>query len=290
MEIDPEVFKNSIQSLLKLQTLDAELFQINAEEKAPSGEYRDVKQGLLDAQKALRIAERSFREVDRERRALELKLITLREDIKKSEEKRRDVRNTAEEFAANKEVENFTSRIKEAEDMMKEREAKSNEKKEIRDSKKKTNDELQEKFNELESAREEKLKGLTQKKESLTAERDSYISKVDDLIFTMYERIQQHRKGSGVSVLNGGICQSCFVAITPQMSLKIEKMNELLTCPSCSRILYPEEIHIETSPPEVPDAEPEAAIEPETPSEEEASSADSGAETSTEEVKASSVS
>jgi len=233
--------KQSVESLLKLQEIDAQLFQLNQEEKCPSEEHITKQGELAHAQKAYRISDRAFREVERDRRGLELKILTLREDIKKAESKRRDVRNTKEEFAANKELENFQKKLSEATKAIEEKTLAADKKAVVRDERQKAMDDFQEQYNGLEESRKVRMAELKTERQRLIAQRDDYISRVDETVFALYERVQKIRKGSGVAILSGNVCGSCHVSIPPATRYQVEKMQEIITCPSCSRILYPEE-------------------------------------------------
>ena len=103
--------KQSILLLLKLQEIDEVLFKLGEEEQRPSPDFLTAKTQVEEADRNLRAADKAFREIERERRAYELRMITLREDLSKAEAKRRETRNTKEEFSASKDLENFQKKI-----------------------------------------------------------------------------------------------------------------------------------------------------------------------------------
>lgn len=245
MKFDSAVLKKSIVSLLKLQEIDELLFKINDEEKRPPKDYNEAKSSMAEAQKALRVVERSHRTVERERRSFELRLITCEEDLKRAESKRRDVRNTKEEFAASKEFESFQKKVTDTRTSLEEKTKAVAEKLAIVDEKKKAFEEVESKYKEAEGARDGRLQELKTEREKLEAQREAHIANVDKVIFSMYERVQRIRKGSGVAVVEGLVCAGCHVSIPPHMRNQLETMTEILTCPSCSRILYPSGEQIE---------------------------------------------
>lgn len=239
MEINPEKLKRSIESLLKLQEIDAQLFQISTEEKTLPPSYVETQARLNEAQKAYQISERGYRDLERERRSLELRSLTLAEDLKRSESKRRDVRNTKEEFAANKEFENFQKKVAETKKGFEEKTELASQKLKIKEEKQKLLESIQSEMKALEEARAQRLNELKITREKLSSQREDYITKVDEMVFSMYERIQKLRKGSGIALVKNSICMGCHVALPPQMVIRLDKLAEILTCPSCSRILFP---------------------------------------------------
>ena len=239
LESTPEILKRSIQALLNLQEIDAKLFQINAEESIPSAEIVQVQNALATAQKDFKNVDRAFKEIDRERRSHELRSLTLQEDVKRAESKRRDVRNTKEEFSANKEFEAFQKRVAETKKLLTERTEQAAQKTLERDEKQKVVNEFEQKLKGLEEERAKRLQSLRQEREKFLAQRDEFISKVDEDIFSLYERVQRIRKGNGIALVKGLVCGGCFVSLPPHTVHQLSKLSEIITCPSCSRILYP---------------------------------------------------
>lgn len=239
MEFEQEELKNSILALLKLQQIDASLFKLNEEFERPSAEYVQTLEAAEKSEQAYKQVERSWKQSERERRALELRNITLDEDVKKAETKRKEVRNTKEEFAANKEVENSQKKLQELKKLLEEKQQVVDEKTQTLEKLKAAWDEAQKAFEVEKSKREERLGGLEKEKADLEEKRKEYISQVSEDIFSMYERVQRLRRGSGIAVVKDGVCTGCFVTVPPKENQKLQKMNELLTCSSCSRILFP---------------------------------------------------
>ncbi len=239
MEIKPEVLKQSISALVKLQEIDAQVFKLNAEIKHPPSPMVELQKKMEEADKNFRVADRVFREADRERRALELKLLTLTQDIKKAEGKKTEVRNTKEEFAAGKEVDLYRKRLQEIKTAFDEKTGLAQQKSTVREEKLKVLTDFQAEYKKLQTERESSLSGLQDQMVVLQKQRDEYIAKVDELVFSLYERVQKIRKGSGIALVDSEICGGCFVTISPHDRLKLSKMASIVTCSSCSRILYP---------------------------------------------------
>lgn len=239
METSPDVLKRSIESLLKLQEIDGQLFQIQQEERTPPADFVDIQNRLNIAQNNLKSAERTFRDADRERRGLELRLLTLQEDLKRSESKRKDVRNTKEEFAAGKEYDNFHKKVADTKKALEEKTTLSQQKAQIKDDKQKVVSDIEAEFKIKNDARSSRLAEIKVASSDLVSKRNEYISQVDESIFSLYERVQKIRKGSGIALVKNLICSGCFVSIPPQLAHQLDRLSAVITCPSCSRILFP---------------------------------------------------
>jgi len=242
VDFQPEELKNSILSLLKLQEIDGILFKLNEEVSKPTSEFTQTEAALQEAQKEFRIAEKNFKDFDRERRSLELRNITLQEDLRRAETKRKEVRNTKEEFSANKEYEGFQRKFQDADRSLKERQAQAQLRQDGLNASKAKFDELAKKLEELKSAGATRTAVVSKERSDLVAKREAYIAHVNPTIFSMYERVQKTRRGTGVAVVRAGSCTGCFVAIPPQQKSKLLQLTSLMTCPSCSRILFPEQL------------------------------------------------
>ena len=55
----------------------------------------------------------------------------------------------------------------------------------------------------------------------------------------VYNRlVQRSRDGVAVAEVVGGSCSACFMQLRPQMQMEVRKGDEIITCESCTRILY----------------------------------------------------
>ena len=56
---------------------------------------------------------------------------------------------------------------------------------------------------------------------------------------SVYNRMaQRSRDGIAVAEVINGSCSACFMSLRPQMQLEVKRMNGIVTCESCTRILY----------------------------------------------------
>ncbi len=63
-------------------------------------------------------------------------------------------------------------------------------------------------------------------------------SSLDTRLLTMFRKISKMNNGSAVSQVRDRICMGCFMNVPPQMYIEVQRGNELISCPQCSRILY----------------------------------------------------
>ena len=76
------------------------------------------------------------------------------------------------------------------------------------------------------------------KKTKLESDRNNQIIKIDKLILSQYERIQDARGGISVVEINSSACGGCGAFIPPQIVSEVRLGENTQTCDSCSRFLY----------------------------------------------------
>lgn len=106
-------------------------------------------------------------------------------------------------------------------------------------------------------ARSEEINTIDQKRADALAEFDAAVEKdradlarVEggrDTVFktlpanlaAVYNRLaQRSRDGIAVAEVTGGSCGACFMALRPQMLVEVKRGEQIITCESCTRILY----------------------------------------------------
>ncbi len=75
--------------------------------------------------------------------------------------------------------------------------------------------------------------------DSETAHRQTAFATLPARLASVYDRLaQRSRDGIAVAEVVGGACSACFMSLRPQVLLNVKKGDEIVTCESCSRILY----------------------------------------------------
>lgn len=103
-----------------------------------------------------------------------------------------------------------------------------------------------EEISSLESNRQSSLEIFESEHNANLAELDSELKKRHDVFVTLptklanvYNRLaQRSRDGIAVAEVKNGSCSACFMKLRPQMQVEIKKGDQIITCESCTRILY----------------------------------------------------
>ena len=106
--------------------------------------------------------------------------------------------------------------------------------------------ERSEEINTLDAKRDEALKtfdselGSNRKEfEEMSAKRKEVFVTLPDRLAKIYDRMaQRSRDGIAVAEVINGSCSACFMSLRPQMMVEVKRADQIITCESCTRILY----------------------------------------------------
>ena len=87
---------------------------------------------------------------------------------------------------------------------------------------------------ELKSAMDE----TQHEQEKLENNRNNLFKDIEPVKLNTYERIRQGREGVGMISIIGKACGGCYSQLPPQTVIEIKKSIEIITCPSCSIMLF----------------------------------------------------
>ncbi|MHC4599826.1 MAG: zinc ribbon domain-containing protein [Planctomycetota bacterium] len=95
-----------------------------------------------------------------------------------------------------------------------------------------------EELSKLEAQAAQEKKEIQEELQELEARRDDCREAVPGDVLDQYERIAEGRDGLAVVAAVEGVCQGCFINLTPQEVNLLMGAASLIRCKNCSRILY----------------------------------------------------
>jgi predicted nucleic acid-binding Zn-ribbon protein len=225
-------------ALAKIADIDAEALRADNElryiPQRIDGLQADVKKlGELLAAEKQQVAD-----AERLLGAQEDELSNQSQSLAKSKAKGARVRNTREADAVERELETIRR-------LMKERETERDALREAIGKRRSSLEKHERELSELENyAGQEKLKAdtrlaeLAQVRERILSGRSELAVKVPADVLRRYEMIRSKRQGIGVAPIKDSTCSGCFVVLTPQQVIAIQRAEDFAQCPRCQRILY----------------------------------------------------
>ena len=98
----------------------------------------------------------------------------------------------------------------------------------------------------LDAKRDEALAAFDTEVAADRAELDEELKRRNEVFVTLpaqlasvYNRLaQRSRDGIAVAEVVNGSCSACFMSLRPQMQVEVKRGDQIITCESCTRILY----------------------------------------------------
>jgi len=228
----------TIEKLLVLQDRDRKIRRVRGELAHIEPERQALKAKSVAAQAGLEAAKTKVKELESQRKELELEVEAKKELIRKYANQQFQTRKNEEYRALAHEIEMCKEAIFKTEDqeiaLMEQSEAAQKEV--IRathaaaDAKKLVDDQV----SQL-GTREMNLK---KELAELEANREELASAVDDSARGRYERLVKHKGENVVVGVQHGVCGGCHMKLPPQLLVSAQARQELVTCSNCGRILY----------------------------------------------------
>jgi uncharacterized protein len=225
-------------ALAKIAEIDAEALRAETELRDIPLRLDGLKGDVKKLGELLAAEKQQLADADRLLAAQEEELSNQNQSLAKSKAKGARVRNTREADAVERELE--TNRR-----LIKERETERDTLREAIGKRRASVDKHAREFSELESfAVKEHEQGatrlaeLTQTRDRILEGRGALAVKVPVDVLKRYEMIRSKRQGIGVAPIKDSTCSGCFVVLTPQQVIGIQRAEDFAQCPRCQRILY----------------------------------------------------
>lgn len=98
---------------------------------------------------------------------------------------------------------------------------------------------LQAKLSVHETELNYKLDQTKDEEDQLQQQRELVVKTLDRRLYYQYERIRKAKNGIALSEVNNYTCHECYATIPAQTVVELRKLDQLILCESCGRILMP---------------------------------------------------
>lgn len=232
---------NDLEQLLVLQDRDRKIRTMRAELAAAPAEHKQLRNRLENADSNLEKVKHEAREVELERKRLEVEAQSKRDSIARFKVQQFQTKKNDEFQALSNEIERFSNDVVKIEDSELELMEKAEEMKsriiEAENAAKLTRQQVQSQIADL----EEKINSIKERLESLESERAEIAKTITEDVLDRYERLFKSKGDSAVVALRHEVCMGCHMKITTQTAVRVKGGHELVSCEQCGRILYYED-------------------------------------------------
>ena len=232
--------RETLRLLRGLQELDQDRYQVLDELRRLPKERSRREKKLVDARHRLSEAEQRLFEIRTRVKEIEDLTTSQRQRVRKLENEAADSRgDTALLVAFQHEIKSLKREISEAEEeglgLVEESEARTSEVEVLKGEV----GELEAEFEAYATNVEKEVTEAEARREELDKERTERLQgKVAPDVLVQYEKLLEAREGQAMALLDGRVCQGCYVSVPNNIYVRLARGSELVPCPSCGRILY----------------------------------------------------
>ncbi|MEP6671181.1 MAG: C4-type zinc ribbon domain-containing protein [Chthoniobacter sp.] len=229
-----------IEKLLVLQDRDRKIRALKQELKLAPLERKELDEKLAEALKKFEAVKLKAKEIEVERKKLEVEVQAKRDSINKFQTQKFQTRKNEEFQALNNEIKRYEGDISSIED-------RELELMESGDKAKTTIAETDKETQAVKTQVERQLADIAGKIDAvgvqlkeLEAERARLAENVDEDLLDTFNGLFS-TKSEAVVALEHGVCMGCHMTLTTQTMVRVKGNREIVNCEQCGRILYPGE-------------------------------------------------
>jgi len=227
-----------LEQLLVLQNRDQKIKQIRTEMKTLPQQRAQLEKQLAASTANLEAIKLREKQLEVERKKLELDVGTRTESINRLKTQQYETRKNEEFRAMGNEIERYEKEIRQIEDQ----------ELELMDQTDRLKAEVAVEEKNVAGARElvarqmqdldAKGAALEARLVELTKDREEIASRVDEDVRNRFERLFASKGDAAVVALEHEVCTGCHMKITTQTVHRVKNGREIVGCEQCGRILY----------------------------------------------------
>jgi predicted nucleic acid-binding Zn-ribbon protein len=228
----------SIERLLILQDRDQKIRILRLELKNLPEERTSLDAKLAAGSTQLSAAKQRARDVELEKKKLEMEAQAKRDSIAKFRTQQFQTRKNEEFQALTNEIKRFEADIEKIEDreleLMEEAEKVKSVVSEAEKGHAQTKAHTDRQIAEIAT----KIKAIESQLTELESEREKLSEGIDEDLLYQYNKLFANKGGLAVVALEHETCMGCHMKLTTQTAVRVKGSKEILNCEQCGRILY----------------------------------------------------
>jgi predicted nucleic acid-binding Zn-ribbon protein len=227
-----------LEQLLIIQDRQQKIRQIQTETKTLPQQRANLEAQLVASVASVEALKQKGRQVEVDRKNLELDVGTRSNSIAKLRTQQYETRKNDEFQAMGHEIERYENEIKKIEDQELELMMQADKvKAELVEEEKKaraTKESISRQLVDL----DEKSKTLEARLQELTKERAELAAKIDEDLLDRFDRLFESKGDAAIVALEHNVCTGCHMKVTTATVMHAKAGKEIVSCEQCGRILY----------------------------------------------------
>ena len=227
-----------IEQLLTIQDRDRKIRALKHEIKLAPLQRKDLDSRLAAAQQQLDTVKLKGKEIEVERKKLEVEAQSKRDQIAKYQTQKFQTRKNEEFQALTNEIKRFEDEVRLIEDRELDlMDGAEKMKVTIADAEKENvtvKAQVQQQLANLDA----KTIAIQDQLKQIEADRNALASSVDEDLLDTYNRLFTSKGDNAVVALEHEVCMGCHMKLTTQTAVRVKGGREVVHCEQCGRILY----------------------------------------------------
>jgi predicted nucleic acid-binding Zn-ribbon protein len=229
---------SELEQLLILQDRQQKIRQIHTEIKTLPLERAHLESQLAATAAGVESLKQKGRQIEVERKKLELDVGTRTESIVRLKTQQYQTRKNDEFQAIGHEIQRYEAEIRKLEDqeleLMIEADKLKSQIEAAEKSARATKDSISRQLADLET----KLKALGSQQQELERELETLAAQIDDDLLDQFERLFNSKGDAAIVAVEHGVCTGCHMKVTTATASQVKAGKEIVSCENCGRILY----------------------------------------------------
>lgn len=227
-----------MEQLLVLQDRQQQIKQIQAEIDTIPLERKSLESQLTNSAAAVETLRQKARQVEVDRKRMELDVGTRNESIARLKTQQYQTRKNDEFQAIGHEIERYENEIRKIEDEELELMVQSDTVKGDLSAEEKKAAAIKESIGRQMGDLETKSNTLQSRLEELAKQRAELSGKIDEDLLGRFERLFKSKGDAVVVPLEHDVCTGCHMKVTTQTTHQVRAGKEIVSCENCGRILF----------------------------------------------------
>ncbi len=229
---------SELEQLLILQDRDQKIRQIRTEIETVPLRRSSLEAQLAASKASVETLKHKARQVEVDRKRLELDVGTRTETISRLKTQQYQTRKNEEFRAIGHEIERYENEIRKIEDDELELMVLADKVKADLAEEQKKATAAQNSIARQTADLEEKSKALESQLQGLSKERSELAGKIDEDLLGRFERLFKSKGDAAVVAVEHGVCTGCHMKVTTATAAQVKAGKEIVSCENCGRILY----------------------------------------------------
>ena len=230
--------KENLKSLVQLQIVDSQMHDLEIAKGDLPETVNKLTEEVNSIEKYISEKGKALKNAQLERRKLDGLVNLSSEKLKKLQNQLYDVTTNREYDALTTEIETEKNNIENNENKILELFSFEEDTAKEIETKKKELTKLKKELKERDSELKKLIKTNQEKENRLLNERENIIVRVNKHLLNSYIKIHKyHKNGLAVVPVSRNACGGCYNTIPPQKLVEIRKMDKVIACEVCGRIL-----------------------------------------------------